>query len=200
MEELRLKRKSIAALAATVVLTMGVGTSSYAWFTSSATSKDNKFTAGTLGITSDKSKEELASGVLALDNMQPGDSFTYNYTVDNMRDGKASTLPLVFKNVIEDNFKVPADSLLNAAKFDLTITNTKGATPQAKNLTGANYAKLKAELEKEATLNGGDNNFVTYSIKVVLPDVTGNEYQGKAGTVTMTATAKQVNGRYVGEK
>jgi predicted ribosomally synthesized peptide with SipW-like signal peptide/uncharacterized repeat protein (TIGR01451 family) len=219
-----MNKKLITALALAAIMTFGAGASSYAWFTSTATSANNTFKAGTLSVTGkggDVSTTRLGGGTADLTNMEPGDTATYTYIIDNMKDGTASSLNLVFANKVtpdlhflNDNIR-HHDSLLEVAKFDLTVTKSDGAnfnTALSDNLKGLTFAQLEAELAKSVTLTGGNRQYVTYTITVNLPQNliaagtalqsdeksapygnVDNLYQDKSGSFTISTEATQTN-------
>lgn len=197
-----MNKKSIIALTSAAVLTVGMTIGSYAWFTSTATSQNNTFKTGILGVTSDYAQGEVntinglqRNAQIDLNNMQPGDFESFTYTINNYRTesgDKVSTLDLIFANAIIDD-SATQYSLLNAAKFDLTITKSDGASTEAGDLTNVDYATLKAELAKDVTLTGKTANSITYKITATLPVETNDSYQGQQGSITLTATARQVN-------
>jgi predicted ribosomally synthesized peptide with SipW-like signal peptide len=142
-----MKSRLMVALAATTAIVVGLGAGSFAWFTSTATSNNNTFQAGTLAIAktnlSDKWVEANDSTKTAvLNNLQCGDSKVYTYEFNNLKDDTtASTLDLLYKNVMKDlyesssgnvidpsndktvlaNANTKKANLLNAMLFDLTI-------------------------------------------------------------------------------
>lgn len=206
-----MNKKSIAALAIAATMTLGVGASSYAWFTSTATSNMNKFQAGTLGVTTSITNPDKTDSLdLLITNMECGTSATYTYTVDNLKDKATNTpssLDLHFTNAVvgDDDTSKLYDNLLEVAKFDLTVTGTTGAAlTDGKAFdtlkgTDLSFSDLTSRLNSEVKLNGGTTNSVTYTIVAKLPEelTTGglydNEYQGKPGSITITANAHQTN-------
>lgn len=185
-----MNKKSLVALVATVVMTVGVTAGSYAWFTSSATSTDNTFKTGTLGITANYEDAKWAAQA-NLDNMQPGDTKEYTFTIDNNKDGKVSTLDLIYKNdITNDNFNTDL-SLLIPARFTVAVTGTH-VTPAAE----MSFTELKTFLAQERTFTGKVAGSDTYKITITLPQATGNEYQDKTGAFKIVTNAKQANGIY----
>lgn len=189
--------RKLIILSSIIALMIGVTAGSYAWFTGKAESSNNTFKAGILGIKGEYAWEESN---IDLNNMQPGDTKTYTFTISNIKGGVPSTMDLHYQNSIEDNFAEPY-SLLNVAKFKLEIDGANSFTmPSEKNTY--TYEELKEELEKQRTVTAiiNNNNYIenkdTYTITVTLPEETTNEYQGHTGTFAILTKAKQINGNY----
>lgn len=180
-----MNKKSIAALAIAATMTLGAGASSYAWFTSSAKSTANTFQTGTLKI-----HDTFAgwNSTTDLDNMQPGDTKTYQFTVANTNNsGNVSSLDLRYKNDLTDDNYSDTYSLLKAASFTVSIAGTNATAAQT-----VDYNGLKTFLATTRTFTGGgDAKSDTYTIVINLPTGTGNDYQGQSGTFTIKTRAGQ---------
>lgn len=181
-----MNKKSIIALTSAAVLTLGMTIGSYAWFTDRATSTANSFKTGTLGITAVYNDTAFA-GQINIQNLQPGDSKTYTFTVNNHKsNGNVSSLDLKYRNdITNDNFATD-HSLLIPATFNLAITGTHSESYQ-----NIDFATLKDKLDNERTFTGGTDSTDTYTITINIPTATGNEYQDKTGTFKIQTRAAQ---------
>lgn len=208
-----MKKKSIAALAIAATMTLGVGASSYAWFTSSATSSVNTFKSGILGLT--KTQDTWGTIGIDLNNMECSDSRVYTYEFNNNKkddpNNKPSSLTMVYKNDLTNVTGNTHDGLLEVARFDVQILGTQNATSADanKNMT---YTQFLAFMNQERTLNpeknvDGTYKLVTqtYKITVSLPNdlvdqanvnVDDNLYQDKSAGFMINTSAKQFNGQY----
>lgn len=203
-----MNKKSIATIAIIIIITLGVCASSYAWFTGKAALQTNVFKAGTVGVVSSIINPDSLN--LKIGNMECYNSESFVYTVNNMKDvNTPSSLDLNFQNIVEGNDDTSKgyDSLLEVAKFDIAVAGTESTKlADGKDLINLaandiNYNDLVTKLNTPIKLIGGANNSATYTITAKLPEnlttdgIYDNEYQGKEGSIKITATAKQINGK-----
>lgn len=177
-----MNKKSIAALAIAATMTLGVGASSYAWFTSSATSSNNVFMTGKLKAGIGSQWKTLQSGNINVNNMQPGDSKTLTVSVNN----DSSTLDMKYMLVVTavaPAVDSTAPNLMDVVRFnygadkDLTLNDLN--------------TKLAADVK---TISGASKATDTREITIVLPTTVDDHYQQGQGRFTVTVKATQTNG------
>lgn len=189
-----MNKKSIAALAAAAAVIFAAGWPSYAWYTSTATSDNNKFKSGTLSVAKPNANNwiDAAGTDIDVSNMQPGDSKQLKITVNN----NSSTLPL--KYILALNRVDPGSDAADKRNLIDAVTFTyNGITYMSENNRSA-LENLNLGLAKEANninniIGAGSNKESSKTITVNLPENIDDTYQGAAGMFTVTVKATQTN-------
>lgn len=171
-----MNRKSIAALAIAAVMTVGVGASSYAWFTSQATSVNNTVQTGTLAIGGTNGSTTLKT--FTLDNLYPGAEGSKSDSITIKNNG---TINLQYK--VSSKFKGGVDNLYNVAK--VKVTKASGEVVYNGNVNGLNGYLANSNLAVGSS--------ETLEFVVSLPDDADNQYQGKTAYVDFVFDASQYN-------
>lgn len=197
-----INKKSMAALAAAVVITVGGGASSYAWFTSTAVSQSNTFRAGTLsidGTTWDTNLKTNGAGdyTAALGNLQPLDSKDFKFTISNkLSTGAVSTLDAAYQIDLENKHtEQDGKDLMGAAKFRIYCDNAEIVIPNVEPSTdGYTFDQIrKYFINNTGVLQSNGNNEVkkAYKITVKIPEDTDNTFQGALGKFDVNISATQ---------
>lgn len=171
-----MNKRSIAALALAAVMTLGVAASSYAWFTSQATSYNNTVNTGTLVIGGPSGNSTLKA--FTLSNLYPGaeGSKSENITIRNN-----GSINLTYN--VTSTFKGGDPNLYNIAL--VKVTNNSGVELYNDNLnklSKINVNKSLAVAESE-----------TLNFTVSLPDNAGDVYQNKTMYVDFVFNAGQTS-------
>jgi predicted ribosomally synthesized peptide with SipW-like signal peptide len=174
-----MNKKSIAALAIAATMTLGVGASSYAWFTSKAESVSNTVETGKLSVSVAAPGFGETTPII-ISNAQPGDeSGTYTFTVTNN-----GTLPLrgylkLIPDTTVENYNADLATHIQIEGFSLKKNEI--TVPSVVISDGKTLAQAEAMLP--ALENQGlvmqPNDFYTVSLKFKLNENTGNEMQNK---------------------
>lgn len=156
-----MKRFVIGSLLLICVSALVISLGTFAYFSDSASSTGNTFSAGTLDISAGTST--WSAGV---NNMKPGDTKTLTLTVNSL-----GTLPLNY-TVSTALGGVLAGGInpcyVSAVRID-------GVAATADSLTEASGADASDTVEVDVTMPAG----------------AGNEYQGQSGTLDITINALQ---------
>lgn len=171
-----MNRKSIAALAIAAVMTAGVGASSYAWFTSQATSVNNTVQTGTLAIGGTNGSTTLKT--FTLDNLYPGTDGTKSEYITVKNNGSIN-----LQYSVTSTFKGGEANLYNVAQ--VKVTNPAGVVKYNGMLNLLNKALANK------TLAVGESETLYFTVS--LPDNAGNEYQNKTAYVDFVFDASQLS-------
>jgi predicted ribosomally synthesized peptide with SipW-like signal peptide len=198
-------KKVLIILASAAAISTGLGAGTFAWFTGQARSTGNEFKVGRLGISAStfanwsQSAENQLPGTMNLNNMQPGDERIYMFTVSNkLDDTSVSTLNIKYSTrIIAHNFVAGQKGLLEAARFDVSITGKNSNSNEQGPSTNLSFSDLQSYIGAERKLpvdpvNSGSEVKDVYAITIKLPgEATGNEYQGKTASFTFETNATQ---------
>jgi predicted ribosomally synthesized peptide with SipW-like signal peptide len=170
-----MNRKSIAALAVAAVMTVGVGASSYAWFTSQATSVNNVVQTGTLVIGGPSGTATLKH--FTLNNLYPGKDGSKSENITIRNNGSIN-----LKYTVSSTFKSGEGNLYNIA--NVAVKNNSGVI-----LYNGKLNLLNKALANKSLLVGEAE---TLNFTVSLPESADNQYQGKAANVDFVFDASQL--------
>jgi predicted ribosomally synthesized peptide with SipW-like signal peptide len=179
----------VIALAAAVI-----GGATMAWFTDSDSVDNVTFTAGTLLV--DIEDFKVATENIKLDTLNPGDSWEYEFNVVNV-----GTKNLIFKGILF------YEETLGKDNTDLGLPEGYGTNPLSELLevefwvVGQGEPFYKGKLTEcpmefgEASLTpaGGDQQSLSYRVKVTLPTTADNKYQGSGLDATFVILARQIH-------
>jgi len=160
-----MRMKVLISLILIAAMAFGIGAGSYAWFTSTAKSEDNVFTAGTLEIEAN----EKYSFTKDIDNIYPSWEDSNTITIKNV-----GTLPLKFKVT------------MTASDGDLF----KGEYPLQISINGGPYVNV-GEFEPFVYNNLDRDSEIDLVMSYRFPEGAGNDYQGATGTLSFTIDATQ---------
>jgi predicted ribosomally synthesized peptide with SipW-like signal peptide len=187
------RRRLVLGLAALSVSAVGLtSVVTGAFFTDQATATNNTFTTGTVDLTATPT-----TSVVSLPSMAPGDVVTAPLTVNN-----AGTLAYRYSVLSTTTSSTPD----LAAQLDLTVkTGVTACTTAGFSATGvvaygpADLGSLAGtkvigdaatgQQTGDRTLAAGANEVLC--LQVSLPSATGNTYQAKTTTATLTFDAEQ---------
>lgn len=148
-----------------VALTIGmVGAGTFAYFTDTADSTANSFTAGTLDITSG-----TGSFSTGFDNIKPGDVVTFQITVNS-------------------NGSLPLNYTIAPALSGNLATGSNACTITAVKVDGT---ALSSPYNDSLSALGGGDSSDDVTIEVTMPTAAGNEYQGQTGSLNVVFNAQQ---------
>lgn len=205
--------------AAMLVVAAGtlVGAGTQAFFTDTATSIGNVFSTGTVSIQLTDSDEGPAASVsssISFSNMIPGDAVTGSVLVTNggslalryavnsttTEDTLAAQLDLTIKTIDVTTPGTPCDNfdgtiLYGSADLGSTITGIKVIGDLATDL-GRYLSGSSQNVDTDGSFPSDGAPAVaptseTLCLRVVLPSITGNAYQGLSTTATFTFDAEQ---------
>lgn len=207
-----MKRKAILSLMLVAVLMIGASLGTYAWFTSSATSEDNTFTAGTLRIDVNESLEHNGVfNILEVNGLMPNqetEEFTINITnkgtspLAMFRKFNYGGHELLAKNLIVTKFEV-TDWSINYnnggyGSVDILDTNYNkekwNAVGDDDELTISLYDLAKAPMEEGNGYNMiglTTDHYQEIKIQFKLRETAPNEVQGATATLMMDVKATQ---------
>ncbi len=156
-----MKRLIISSLLVICAAALVVSLGTFAYFSDTANSTDNVFTAGTLNI-----EAGTATWTGSVTNIKPGDTITLSLDVNSI-----GSLPLDY-------------TVTPALAGDLA----GGANPcTAGNIATDGVPGSTGSL----SASGGSDASDTITIDVTMPAAAGNEYQAKSGTISLTIDAVQ---------
>lgn len=176
----------------------------YAYFTSSATSSSNSFSAGTLTLKLSKDDSTYSDSVTATwgkSNMKPGDSASGTLYIKNTGSIAANHIEITTSNSITEASSGPGTT--DTTKMDKVLkitTLTYDGTNLLATLTDANSNGIKDLDDLESTtldnLSLTDiNTSHTLAMTVQLDSsLAENQHQGDSVQTTMTITLKQEAG------
>lgn len=182
-----LTRRIALTLATTGLLGALVAGTSYAFFSSTATSQDNTFTAGTMSLTD-------SADTCTIGPMQPGDSHSCTYQVTyNSNDGNLNAWigldvattgtagPVVTPNGSQSSYGgTPLWSANDANGLQLSVTDSYNNTF---------HLNATDQVVGSSAVAPGWTD--TFTVTGSLPDSAGNGYEGGSATVSLTAHAVQ---------
>lgn len=171
-----MNRKSIAALAIAAVMTAGVGASSYAWFTSQATSVNNIVQTGTLLISGTNPDSSLKA--FTITNLYPG---TEGSKTDNITVKNNGSINLQYK--VSAAYKDGEANLYNIAQ--VKVTKASGEI-----IYNGNVNALSGYLANSNLPVGSEE---TLYFTVTLPENADDSYQGKTAYINFIFDASQYN-------
>ena len=204
-----MNKKIIISLLLIGVLAFGAGIGTYAWFTSTATSSNNTFTAGTLKIdVNDSLNNNNTFSILSTGNMAPGQS-TGKATLVIENQGNlnlgmfrqfrlaADSSEIMAKALVVSTFKITDPSIPNG----LDLTTHAHWTTNRWDIDGVGGVTLwdLANRVTDVSNDGWDifglkpNGSQTIEIEFTLPETVGNEVQGLSATLAMNVRATQIN-------
>lgn len=166
-----MKKRLVISLVLVGLLAFGAGLGTYAWFTSSATSSNNQFTAGELEVNNETAFDLTQVGTVILDNLQPGDEESFTFTVDNT-------------GSLDMKYRINLTSIAG----DLTTGNT----PIQIKLDNGTWADISGSYyEDPAFVIQANGAAVTHTLYVKLPGLANNTYQEADGSFNVTVEATQ---------
>lgn len=170
-----MNRKSITALAVAAVMTLGVAASSYAWFTSQATSVNNVAQTGTLVLGGPAGNSTLKA--FTLNNLYPGAQGSKSENITIRNNGSIN-----LQYTVSSTYKGGADNLYN-------IAQVKIAKPSGDVVYNGYLNALNKALVNTSLLVGESE---TLNFTVSLLDDADNQYQGKTAYVDFVFDANQL--------
>jgi predicted ribosomally synthesized peptide with SipW-like signal peptide len=168
-----MKKRLILTTIIIGVLSFGIGMGTFAYFTSTATSKGNVFAAGTLEIGASNEGED--QGVIEFKDKAPGDN---------------AVARLVVKNIGSIPFRYKASAA--STSDDLTLYNQLNLIVKS-GWTEIYNGKLSDFVGKDVNTSLAAGADETLAFVLTFPADSGNEYQGAKANIQFTFDATQVN-------
>ncbi|WP_353892422.1 TasA family protein [Proteinivorax hydrogeniformans] len=161
--------KKVLIVALACMLAFGGGLATWAWFTSSATSTDNTFTAGTLKV-NESGVSVTETGTVDIQNLQPGDQTKLEFDVIN--DG-----------TLEFKYRFRLGELEGGL--------VGGENPLLVSVDGEDWGQISTEYFEDDgyTLAKGKRSIKKLYVK--MPKLAGNEYQGETASFKIIIEATQ---------
>jgi len=192
-----MKSRFLVSLLVIAMAAALIGGGTMAWFTDSAESEDVTMTAGTLLIDIDNFNR-VESDVLNIENLNPGDEYTYKFNVKNI-----GTKRFYYKGYL------CYDDILGNTRVTFPDGKDYGTAPLSDVLeleisVGENifYSGPIADYENKDSETGAlifgeagpmmPGQSWPYTIKVTLPEGADNEYQGSQLKAAFVLLAKQI--------
>lgn len=177
-----MKKKAIISLVLVAMLAFGIGAGSFAWFTSTATSANNVFAAGTLEI-ANPGDGVFSIGVAEVNNIYPTWTGSQTITVKN-----TGSLDFMYRLA---NITLKSFSAKNGVAQDILFNGTNGLEVSFDN---TNWVKANAVANKDfgtIAANATKDNTATFTIYYRLPQDANNDYQGASATLNFNFLATQ---------
>lgn len=169
-----MKKRLILTTIIIGILSFGIGMGTFAYFTSTATSKGNVFAAGTLKLGIPNEGDN--AGFINFENKQPGESVEAKLVVKNF-----GTLPFRYNaSAANESDASDVHSLYGILKL---VVKSGDKEIYTGNLSGFNK-------EVNTNLAAGAEETLTFTL--TFPEDSGNDYQGKKANIKFVFDATQV--------